>query len=124
MIVKWLKKALLALTTGVIPVFIAACYGAPMGTGESCNDVDGTVKDRNGAPIPNILVRCLQQGSELDSTYSLPGDGSFALTTCAGPCDTLTFSDVDDAGSGGAFADKEVPYDGSGTVDVVLDAAE
>ena len=120
MIVKWLKKALLALTTGVIPVFIAACYGPAT----ECNEVDGTVKDRNGAPIPNILVRCLNQGSELDATYSLPGDGSFALTTCTGPCDALLFSDVDDAGNGGAFADKEVPYDGSGTVDVVLDAAE
>lgn len=103
------KQGLLGVLTGVMPVFIAACYGPQR---DDYFAINGTVKDPNLKPIPNILVRCMRGAVEVDSTYSHPGDGKYRLQYQeAQPCDTLTFKDIDGTENGGKFADKSVKFD-------------
>jgi len=117
-----LEKALLWFMTAVMPVFIAACYGpgmeGPVPLPDSDNlDTDvaitGSVRDSAGAPIGGILVTCLRGATEVDSTYTLAGDGSFNMDISGSQsCLSLRFEDVDGAENGGAFAQAVLNYDG------------
>jgi len=131
---KLFAKPLLWLLTTAIPVFIAACYGAP---GYICgygSDGDTDYDDDTDEPhvghlqsfrgrvnaaltavaIPFIRVTCGGLGMSgeevVDKTYSKP-DGSFELWhSDVVPCDFLRFEDVDGAFNG-SFASKEVDFD-------------
>lgn len=131
---KRLAKPFLWLLTTAIPVFIAACYGAP---GYSCgygSDSDGDTDGDTDVPqvghlrsfrgmvrnaltavaVPYIRVTCGGLGMSgeeaVDKSYSKP-DGSFELWhSDVVPCDFLRFEDVDGAFNG-SFAPKEVDFD-------------
>jgi hypothetical protein len=135
---RWLAKPLLGLMTAVIPVFIAACYGAP-GYGEPWDDTDGYDPEKSvfgrvlsaltGSGIPYIRVSCLVDGASTDSVYdeaySVPNDGAFELWASEWrPCDTLLFEDLDGA-ENGAFQSLEIPFVDDGAEIVVdLEPAE
>ena len=107
---KLLEKSALFLMSGIMPVFIAACYGAPI-EGDTVN-AWGAVKDKaSGNPIGNILVRCLFGQSIEAETYTAMGDGSyeFSFESWDG-CDELEFEDVDGEDNGGKFATKTIPF--------------
>jgi hypothetical protein len=128
------------LLTTAIPVFIAACYGAPVcmsdpgGEGDSDTDADGdadyadkrsfrgTVRSASdGAVVPYIRVSCGffgMDGAEIyDATYTTIA-GTFELWySVTTPCDFLLFEDIDGAFNG-TFAAKEVSFDGAVQDDV------
>lgn len=128
---RWLTKAALGLVTAVIPVFIAACYGAP---GDGMLDDYGYDPEKSvggrvlsaltGSGIPYIRVSCLVGGASTDSvyddTYSSPDTGDFELWVSEWhPCDTLLFEDVDGA-ENGAFQSLEIPFADDGA-DVIAE---
>jgi len=145
---KLFAKPLLWLLTTAIPVFIAACYGAPgyiCGYGsDSDGDTDGDtdvpyvghLKSFRGlvrhaltaVAIPYVRITCgvYGMGGEevVDKTYSKP-DGSFELWhSDVVPCDFLRFEDVDGAFNG-SFVSKEVDFDNAIQGDVYeLEAEE
>jgi len=117
---KLLAKPGLWLLTTAIPVFIAACYGAPMdGDYDGGSDPEKTIAGRvlaalSGSGIPGIRVSCLVSGYDglevYDEAYSAAGDGGFALQSSEyTPCETLRFEDVDGA-QNGAFQTLEMEY--------------
>jgi hypothetical protein len=115
-----LARPLLWLLTTAIPVFIAACYGAPGDFGGDAGlvpekSVAGRVLSAlTGSGIPYIRVSCLISGYEgletYDETYSRPDDGAFELWSSEyTPCEILRFEDVD-GGENGAFQTLELSY--------------
>lgn len=123
-----LAKPFLWLLTSAIPVFIAACYGAPMEGGEAEKSVAGRVLSAlNGSGISGIRVSCMVPGAEgpevYDQAYSEGADGEFLLWTSEySPCETLLFEDVDGA-ENGAFQTLEMDYVDTGE-DVTAELAE
>ncbi len=99
-------KALLWIFTSAIPIFLAACYGSPMG-GWS---FDGKVVDEEtGKGINGILVSCIMTNGPMEwsvddattvgdyedgGTYTSPGDGWYYIDYQE-PCYALRFKDVD-----------------------------
>jgi hypothetical protein len=138
--VKRLAKPLLWLLTTAIPVFIAACYGAPAcltnggdGDGDSDDDYEDTdpvtvfgfrgrvVSALSSVAIPYLRVTCGALGTEgaetVDTTYTKP-DGSFELWyPDVFPCDFLRFEDADGA-LNGSFVAQEIPFAGAVQDDV------
>ena len=130
-----LAKLILWLLTTAIPVFIAACYGAPMDgmwDDDAGPDPEKSVAGRvlaalTGSGIPYIKVSCLVSGYDglevYDDTYSAPGDGAFELWASQyTPCEVLRFEDVDGA-ENGTFQPKDVEYVDNG-LDVVVELDE
>ncbi|MDD5309325.1 MAG: hypothetical protein PHU25_18575 [Deltaproteobacteria bacterium] len=122
---RWLAKPFLWLLTCIVPVFIAACYGAGFGVSDGPYSDGGSgrltrAKGRvlnaiTGLGIKGIHVICLWQvGTDdraADDTYSLPGDGAFEVWYEENsPCDVLRFEDVDGDDNGGHFAAHEEPF--------------
>lgn len=119
-----IEKIILALFTGVFPVFIAACYGPAANFGPP-DSFEGIVRDPAGNPIPDILVRCMDGEDEVASTYTMAGDGAFQLPGLYDdPCETLIFEDVDGEENGGTFAPKSIELDGVEYFEVTLELAE
>jgi len=116
---KWLEKGALALMTGVMPVFIAACYGMPM---DGSVSVWGNVKDKvSKNPIGNILVRCMRSGVSVDETYTGAGDGSYSLFVPAEDgCEFIRFEDIDGEENGGLYQTKEIPFEDNASVELEL----
>lgn len=118
---KRLAKPFLWLLTTAIPVFIAACYGAPgnYGDWDAGQDPERSIAGRvlsalTGSGIPYIKVSCLiseDNGQYVyDETYSKPDDGAFELWSSEyTPCEILRFEDVDGA-ENGAFQTLETSY--------------
>jgi len=130
---KLLAKPLLWLLTTVIPVFIAACYGAPMdddwdGGSDPEKSIAGRVLSAlTGSGIPYIKVSCLISGyggqEVYDDTYSAPDDGAFELWSSEyTPCEVLRFEDVDGADNG-AYQTLELNYVDDGQ-DVIAEMIE
>jgi len=123
-----LAKPILWLLTTAIPVFIAACYGAPMEGEDSDKSVAGRVLSAlTGSGISGIRVSCMVPGAEgpevYDQAFSEGADGEFLLWTSAySPCDTLLFEDVDGADNG-AYQPLELQYADDGA-DVVAELEE
>jgi len=129
---KWLAKPLLGVLTAAIPVFIAACYGAP---GDNLDDdyeydpeksIAGRVlSSLTGSGIPYIRVTCLlANGTAYDEAYS-SADGEFELWVSEyRSCEALMFEDLDGE-ENGAFDSLEFSFvdDGSDVV-VELEPAE
>lgn len=117
---KWLEKGALFLMTGVMPVFIAACYGMPM---ENERFAYGNVKDKlSKNPIGNILVKCLGAGAVLDETYTSAGDGQYELLLPAySDCETLQFEDVDGEENGGLYKSTTIPFEEDASVELELE---
>ena len=131
---KLLAKSLLWLLTTAIPVFIAACYGAPMdgdwndgGTDPEKSVAGRVLSALTGSGIPYIKVSCVisgYSGEEVyDDTYSAPDDGAFELWSSEyTPCEILRFEDVDGADNG-AYQTLELSYVDDGQ-DVVAEMIE
>jgi hypothetical protein len=130
---KHLAKPILWLLTTAIPVFIAACYGAPMenlydGGSDPEKSVAGRVLSAlTGSGIPYVKVSCLISGTGglevYDDAYSAPGDGAFELQSSEySPCEILRFEDVDGADNG-AYQTLDLEYVDNGQ-DVVAEMAE
>jgi len=127
---KWLVKPFFWLLTSAIPVFIAACYGAP-GFPDDWDDgpdpeksIPGRVLSAlTGSGIPYIRVSCLLYGYDdlevYDEAYSAPDDGAFELWSSEyTPCEVLRFEDVDGE-ENGAFQPLETDYADDGQPVVV-----
>ncbi len=119
---KWLEKGALFLMTGIMPVFIAACYGGPMDDDWEFTAM-GSVKDKaSGNPIGNILVRCLLFGAVEDETYTTAGDGSYVFDFYTGDdCNELQFEDIDGEENGGKYATKVIPFTEEADVEMELE---
>ena len=98
-----------------IPVFIAACYGAPYRFSRY-----GWVKDRTTrSGINGIEITCLIDGQPQSSTFSRdddecgPGEdcepGWFEIDPDV-PCDELRLRDVDGMDNGGQYETRTVPF--------------
>lgn len=119
---KWLEKGALFLMSGVMPVFIAACYGTPMDDNFT-KTAWGNVKDKQtGNPIANILVRCLRGQTAVDETYTNQGDGSYELWYDVDePCETIEFKDVDGEDNGGQYAATSISFEDDAVVEMELE---
>jgi hypothetical protein len=97
-ILRHCAKALLCLVTCAIPVFIAACYGGPVGSSEPCQ---GKVVDKTtNVGIAGIEIRCMVAGSAYDAGWSA-SDGSFNVSRpTSSSCDSLVALDVDGSSNG------------------------
>ena len=104
---KLLAKFLLWLIGTAIPVFIAACYGAPY----YWNTKSGQVIDSDSKEgIGGIQVTCIDSyGNAGDVSYSYE-DGAFTVSY-GQPCDHLLLEDVDGPDNGGQYVRRSVPFD-------------
>ena len=100
-----LARLLLWLTTVAIPVFIAACYGAPYRYSKTGKVIDAESEDG----IDGIQVTCVEGDYETSMAYTGP-DGVFWLSYDA-PCDALRIEDVDGEDHGGVYLPRTVPFD-------------
>jgi hypothetical protein len=99
------SRLLLKTITAAAPVFMAACYGPPIGFYKA-----GTVVDSvSGAGIPGVQVECLEGGQVMD-TRATGTDGSFVMSTDAS-CDQLRFTDIDGAANGSYTAQTVAAVD-------------
>jgi hypothetical protein len=99
-----------------IPVFIAACYGAPYRFSKS-----GKVTDRKtGAGVEGIELICMSGGQELSSTYTST-NGNYYLYYDQS-CDTLEVVDTDGAAHGSYQTSTEPFCESCTSIDVELDA--
>lgn len=98
-----------AITLGV-PVFLAACYGAPYQQASySQRRVGKTIDKDTKAPIPGLRVSCVtieDAGPQVTATASSGADGRFQLNAIEA-CNTIKVEDVDGAANG-SYATKEV----------------
>lgn len=104
------KKSVLWLMTGSLPVFIAACYGMPHD--ENTKYARGHVRTALGEGIKGILVSCMSQtDGAMDDTYTMGDDGYYEVHYHDdAPCATIKFEDVDGEKFGGEFVTKEIPF--------------
>jgi hypothetical protein len=132
-------KALLRLVTAIVPVFIAACYGAPVNmvsytgravdrtTGKGINGLEVTCIASNG-PVDwkgdhTVTSGCYDTefcdaGADGGSTYTMPGDGHFELGSDQ-PCLWILVEDLDGAENRGRYAPSQVPTSDTGAEIVV-----
>ncbi|HOX42594.1 MAG TPA: hypothetical protein PK668_03300 [Myxococcota bacterium] len=103
---RFLARPLLWLLNLLVPVFIAACYGAPAdfsGATLTGKVLDGTTQ----GGIYGIQVTCLRAGQPFTTDYT-DLDGSFALWDS---CDQVRFEDLDGAENGGLYVQRTVTLD-------------
>jgi putative lipoprotein (rSAM/lipoprotein system) len=89
--IKILKKALLWLITGVIPVVVAACYGVMYAFNRNGKVVDADT----GEAIQGIQVSCAvgNRSNVIDTSYT-DSLGNFYIAADT-ECDAYIFTDVD-----------------------------
>jgi hypothetical protein len=110
---RWLARRLLWALNLVVPVFIAACYGAQFGDeygpspGRETSHRGKTIDGRTQEGIHGILVTCLRGGLAW-STDHTDLDGTFYLWD---RCDQLRFDDVDGPENGGPYVTRIVTVD-------------
>jgi hypothetical protein len=104
------------LATGSLSLFMAACYGAPMGW----KQLSITVRDPEGAGIPDLSVALREAGTEKDSTVTDASGTAWFMEreSCAGMEARIT--DQDGAANGGSFARKDIDLGDEEAYDVTL----
>jgi hypothetical protein len=108
-----IAKGALWLVTGLVPVVIAACYGAYYGFQRGGRVADAT--SRQG--VGGIRVTC-RVGDRVTSQAVSRADGWYSLTEDQ-PCDEVLFEDVDGA-ENGSYLPASVPAPPAGDVNVEL----
>ncbi len=102
-----LTKLMLKAVAAICPVFIAACYGPSVNTGDPLYSLYGKVTRRDTTTaVEGIEVRCMVGVNLMDVVYSGP-DGSYT-TQSTEACTSLEAADVDGT-KNGAYATKTVP---------------
>jgi len=129
LIIKFWKKALYILITGSTSIFIAACYGMPVGFGNLGNWI---IKVKNGEnrPIQGLQITVLQfvGNSDIPDTLGIQqtdssGESSFFLTTYdkdASHRHQAIIHDIDSTENGGFFSDTSIAKTGSELSNVTL----
>lgn len=102
--IRLLKKALLWLITGVIPVVVAACYGVMYTFTRNGKVVDADT----GEAIQGIQVSCAvgNRSNVIDTSYT-DAYGTFYIAADT-ECDAYIFTDVDGDQNGGTYEEVVV----------------
>jgi hypothetical protein len=103
--VRTIARFLLWILTSAIPVFLAACYGAPYGYSKNGRVIDSESKEG----ISGIKVICSENGNDWNYSYSWT-DGYFNVDYDV-PCDKLVLVDEDGLENGGFYPRRVVPFD-------------
>jgi hypothetical protein len=108
-----MRRFLLKVVCGLVPVTIAACYGAMMDYGT----LEGEVIDRETRqPVEGISVTCERGGQEVGAAAS-GADGTFTAYL-SNQCTVAVFEDLDGESNGGSYDTIRAPY--SPTMKVAL----
>ena len=117
LIIRFWKKALYLLITGSTSIFIAACYGMPVGFGSLGNWII-KVKDEENKPIEGLQITVLQfvGNTAIPDTVDIQqtdssGESSFFLTTYnkdASHRHEAIIHDIDSTENGGFFIDISI----------------
>jgi hypothetical protein len=103
-----ISRLLLGIVTGIVPVFIAACYGIANSFSQHGKVVDKTSK----AGVAGLRVECLSGSNNVSDMTHTAADGAFALyTMSASSCTTIAVDDDREAGA--RYASTRVASDPS-----------
>lgn len=117
LIIKFWKKALYFLITGSTSIFIAACYGMPVGYENHGNWII-KVNDEENKPIRGLKVTAVQLAGNSNNPDTLgiqqtdsSGETSFFLPTYDKDVSykhQAIIQDIDSTDNGGFFADTSI----------------